>query len=115
MRISRESSPLQIMIDQKQLENVEYFSYLGSMMTSDVRCTHEIKSRIAVAQAAFNGKNTLLTRKLELNLKKKLSKYYIWSLALYGAKNWTLQKVDQKRVESLKCAGKRLRSAGPIL
>jgi hypothetical protein len=30
MRISRQPSPMKIMIDQKQLENVEYFSYLGS-------------------------------------------------------------------------------------
>jgi hypothetical protein len=37
------------MIDQKQLENVEYFSYFGSMITSDARCTREIKSWIAVA------------------------------------------------------------------
>ena len=32
MGISRELSPLQIMIDQKQLENAEYFNYLGSMI-----------------------------------------------------------------------------------
>ena len=50
MRISRQSSPLTIMIDQKQLENVEYFKYLGSMITNDGRCTREIKSRIAMAK-----------------------------------------------------------------
>jgi hypothetical protein len=32
-----------------QFENVEYFNYLGSMITSDARCTREIKSRIAMA------------------------------------------------------------------
>ena len=40
-RISRQPSPLQIMIDQKQLENVEYFSYFGSMITNDARCTYK--------------------------------------------------------------------------
>jgi hypothetical protein len=54
MRISRQPAPMKIMIDQKQLENVEYFSYLGSMITNDARCTREIKSRIALAKAAFN-------------------------------------------------------------
>ena len=54
MRISRQPSPVQILIDQKQLENVEYFNYLSSMITNDARCTHEIKYRIAVAKAAFN-------------------------------------------------------------
>jgi hypothetical protein len=67
MRISRQPSPMKIMIDQKQLENVEYFNYLGSMITSDARCTHEIKSRIAMAKAAFNKKKNLFTRKLDLN------------------------------------------------
>jgi len=73
------------MIDQRQLENVECFKYLGSVLTNDGRCMCEIKSRIAMAKAAFNKKRTLFTSTLELNLRKKLVKYYIWSMALYGA------------------------------
>ena len=73
------------MIDQKQLENVECFKYLGSMLTNDGRCTRVIKSRISMAKAAFSKKKTLFTSKLDLNLKKKLIKCYIWSMALYGA------------------------------
>ena len=48
------------MIDQKQSENVDYFCYMGSMIIHDARFTCEIKSRIAVAKAAFN-KKTLFT------------------------------------------------------
>jgi hypothetical protein len=48
MRITRQPSPIKIMIEQKQLENVEYFNYLGSMITNDARCTREIKYRIAM-------------------------------------------------------------------
>ena len=59
MRISRQPSPVTVMIGQKQLENVEYFNYLGSMLTNDGRCTREIKSRIAMAKVAFNKKKTL--------------------------------------------------------
>jgi hypothetical protein len=100
MRSSMQPSPIKIMIDQKQLENVEYFSYLGSMITNDARCTCEIKSRIAMAKAAFNKKKNLFTSKLDLNLRQKLVKCYIWSIALYGAETWTLQKMDQKYLES---------------
>ena len=46
------------MIDQKQLENVECFKYLGSMLTNDGRCTREIKPRIAMAKAAISKKKT---------------------------------------------------------
>jgi hypothetical protein len=35
----------------KQPDIVEYFNYLGSMVTNDTRCTREIKSRIAMAKA----------------------------------------------------------------
>ena len=49
-----------LVIDQKQLENVERFKYLGSMLTNDGRGTCEIKSRIAMAKAAFNKKKNHL-------------------------------------------------------
>jgi hypothetical protein len=65
-----------------------------SLFTDDGRCTCEIKSRIAMAKAAFNKKKNLFTIKLDLNLRKKLVKCYIWSMALYGAETWTLRTVD---------------------
>jgi hypothetical protein len=81
MRISIQPSPLQIMLDQKPQENVEYLSYFGNMITNDVTCRQEIKSRIVMAKAAFNKKKALFTSKLDLNLKKELVKCYIWSIA----------------------------------
>ena len=100
MRISRQPSPVTIMIDQKQLENVECFKYLGSILTNDGRCTCEIKSRITMVKAAFNKKKTLLTSKLDLNLRNKLVKCYIWSMDLYGAETLALRAADQKYLES---------------
>jgi hypothetical protein len=44
------------------------------MITNDARRTREIKSRLAVAKAAFNKKKTHFTSKLDLNLRKKLVK-----------------------------------------
>ena len=88
------------MIGQKQLDNVECFNYFGSMLTNDGRCTGEIKSRIAMAKVAFNKKKTLFTSKLDLDLRKKLIKCHIWSMALYGAETWTLRAADQKYLES---------------
>jgi len=65
-------------------------------MMDDGRCTREMKSRIAVAQAAFNKKRALFTSKMDLTLRKNPVKCYIWSIALYGAETWTLREVDQK-------------------
>jgi len=56
MKISRQPSPVTITIDQKQLESVKCFLFLGSMLTEERSCTCEIKSRIVMAKAAFNKK-----------------------------------------------------------
>jgi hypothetical protein len=59
-------SAISNIIEQKEQENVEYFSYMCSMITNDGRRTREIKSRIVIV------KNFLFTNKLDLNLRKKL-------------------------------------------
>jgi hypothetical protein len=53
-----------------------------------------------MGKAAFNKKETLFTSKFDLELRKKLVKCYIWSIALYGVETWTLRKLDQKYLES---------------
>jgi hypothetical protein len=53
-----------------------------------------------MSKAGFNKKRTLSTSKMDLELRKKLVKCYIWSIALYGAETWTLRAVDQKHLES---------------
>jgi hypothetical protein len=74
MKISRQQFPVKVIIDQKQLETMECFKYLGSMLTNDGRCTCEIKSRIAMAKAEFNKMRAHFTSTLDLKLRKKLAK-----------------------------------------
>jgi hypothetical protein len=99
MIISRQKSLIQNMIDQKQLENVEYFKSLGSLVTNVARCTHKMETRTAMAKAAFN-KETLFTSKLDINVRKTLVKCYILNTALHGAETWTSQTVDQQYLKS---------------
>jgi hypothetical protein len=72
------------------------------MLTNDERCTCEIKPRIAMAKVAFNKKRALFTNKINLELRKKLVKCYIFIMlvALYGFENWKLREIDQKHLES---------------
>jgi hypothetical protein len=102
MRISR-----QIPTYQKQLDNVEYFNSLVSMITNDASCACEIKSRISMAKTEFH--NTILfTSKRDLKSYKKL-KCYVRSISLYGAEPWALRKVDQKYMERFEmCCWRRL-------
>jgi hypothetical protein len=55
------------------------------MTTSDGRCPRETKYRIVMTKPTFNKKKNLFTSNLDLTLRKKLVKYYIWSMSLYGA------------------------------
>jgi hypothetical protein len=81
VRILRQPSPFHIMTDQKQQKNVEYFICSDGLIINDARCRCEIKSRIAMAKAAFNNKKkNLFPNKLELKLRKNLVKHYIWSI-----------------------------------
>ena len=68
------------------------------MQYADGRFIYENKCRISVAKAAFNNKKNLSTSTLDLELRKKLVKCYIWSIALYGAETGTLRAVDKKHL-----------------
>jgi hypothetical protein len=63
------------------------------MVINDARSTRVIKSRTVMAKAA-SIRTTLFATKLDLNLRKKQVKCYIWSIAWYGAETWTVPDVD---------------------
>jgi len=65
MRIPMQPSPMKMMTDQKQPQNVEYFKYLRSMITNGAGCARGIKSRISMAREVFSKKHALFTRKLD--------------------------------------------------
>jgi len=94
------------MMDQKQVENVDYFNYWGSM-TSDRGGTREIKSRIARGKVACNKNSIFFTCQLDVNLRKKLVKCYIRNIALYGAETRTLQKICRKNLGSFEMCWRR--------
>jgi hypothetical protein len=99
------------------LENVECCKYLGSILTNDGRCTCEIKSRIATANAAFNKKKTFFNSKFDLNLRKKLVKCYTfkhgfllcWNLDASGSRSENLGRLESDAREGWR------RSVGPIM
>jgi hypothetical protein len=80
--------------------NVYFIPTYAQNFNNDGRCTCEVKYRITMAKAAFNKKRTLFTSTLDLELRKKLVKCYVWSIALYGAETWMLRALDQKHLES---------------
>ena len=63
-------------------------------------CISCLDNKALLYNYAFNKKRTLFTSTLDLELRKKLLKCYVWSIALYGAETWTLRAMDQKHLES---------------
>ena len=55
---------------------------------------------IVIAKGAFNRKISLLTNKLNIELRKKLLRCYVGSIALYDSDIWTLRKLERKYLES---------------
>jgi Reverse transcriptase (RNA-dependent DNA polymerase) len=101
MLISRRGTEeLNIMLNDNKLEQVTHFKYLGGEIVQDGRSSTEIKKRIAMGKDAFNKRKVLLTKSLDLQLKKRIVKSTIWSVVLYACETWTLTKQDIKRIEA---------------
>jgi hypothetical protein len=67
MIISRQPFPVKPTLDQKQLENVEYFKYLCSMLTNDERCTVELNPGLIWQKLHLTRKGLFLLAKWTLN------------------------------------------------
>jgi hypothetical protein len=102
MRVSRNvGAKVSIIVNGKQIEQVESFKYLGSTMTEDGRCEKEVRIRIAMAKEAFNKRKELLTKNFKKGIKKKLVKTLVWSTLLYGSETWTLRKEEIRKLEAV--------------
>ena len=88
-------------VNNRELKEIDNFKYFGSVLTSDGYCTMEIKLRTVIAKESFNIKISLLTSKVNIKIRKKLVRCYVWSILLYGSETWTLRKLKQKYLESI--------------
>ncbi|KAJ4431290.1 hypothetical protein ANN_19887 [Periplaneta americana] len=66
------------------LEQVDNFKYLACTISSNMSCCQEVKRRTAMAKEAFNRKRSIFCGPVEKELRKKLVKCFVWSVALYG-------------------------------
>ena len=67
-------------------------------MTSDAKSTVDIKSRIAAARSAFT--EILTNLKMPFQLRYQILKCYITQILLYGSENWTLHKMNIRKIKA---------------
>ena len=100
MVIGRKVKKVNLRILNEAVEQVDSFKYLGCTISSNMSCCQEVKRRIAMAKEAFNRKRSIFCGPLEKELRKRLVKCFVWSVALYGAETWTLRRSEEKRIEA---------------
>lgn len=89
-----------VVIDGKQVEQVNRFKYLGSVVTQDGGSIAAVKERIGMAKVAFDKRRELLKKSFSRGLKKRLVKCLVWPVALYGCETWTLRKAEIDKLKA---------------
>ena len=80
-------------------ETVSDFLFLGSKITADGDCSHEIKRCLLLGKKAItNLDSTLKSRDITLPLKVCLVKAMVFPVVMYGCENWTVKKAECRRI-----------------
>ena len=82
-------------IDGETVETVAEFIFLGSKITEDGDCSHEIKIRLLLGRKVMtNLDNILKSRDITLSTKVYLVKVMVFQVILYGLESWTIRKAE---------------------
>ena len=82
-------------IDGEIMETVRDFSFLGSKITADGDCSHEIKRQLLLGRKAMTNLDTILKSKdITLPTKVHLAKAMVSPVVMYGYESWTINKAE---------------------
>ena len=82
-------------IDGKTVETVSDFTFLGSKITADGDCSHEIKRCLLLGRKVVTNLDSLLkSRDITLPTKVHLVKAMVFQVILYGCESWAIKKAE---------------------
>ena len=88
-------------IDGETVETVSDFIFLGSKITTDGDCSHEIKRRLLLGRKVMTNLDTILkSRDITLPTKVCLVKAMVFPVVMYGCESWTVKKAECRRIEA---------------
>ena len=88
-------------IDGETMETVTDFIFLGSKITADGDCSHEIKRRLLLGRKAMTNLNSVLkSRHITLLTNVYLVKAMFFSVVMYGYESWTIKKAKHQRINA---------------
>ena len=88
-------------IDGEAVETVTDFIFLGSKITADGDCSHEIKRRLLLGRKVMTNLDSILKRRnITLSTKVHLLKAIVFPVVMYGCESWTIKKSEHQRIDA---------------
>ena len=88
-------------IDGETMETVTDFIFLGSKITEDGDCSHEIKRHLLLGRKAMTNLDSMLKiQDITLPTKIHLVKAMVFPVVMYGCESWTIKKVEHRKIDS---------------
>ncbi|XP_070235790.1 THUMP domain-containing protein 2 isoform X2 [Bos mutus] len=91
-------------IDGETVETVSDFIFLGSKITADGDCSHEIERRLLLGRKVMTNLDSILkSTDITLPTKVHLVKAMVFPVFMYGCESWTVKKAEHRRIDALNC------------
>ena len=88
-------------IDGETMETVTDFIFLGSKITADADCSHEIKRRLLLRRKVMTNLDSIFkSRDPTLLTKVRLVKAMVFPVVMYGCESWTIKKAEHQRTDA---------------
>ena len=88
-------------IDGETVETMANFIFLGSKITADGDCSHEIKRRLLLGRKVMTNLDSILkSRDITLPTKVHLVKAVVFPVVMYGCESWTIKKAERRRIDA---------------
>ena len=83
------------------METVADFIFLGSKITADGDCSHEVKRRLLLGRKVMTNLDGISkSRDITLSTKVHLIKAMVFPIAVYGCESWTIKKAEHQRIDA---------------
>ena len=87
-------------IDGETVETVLDFIFLGSKITADGDCSHEIKRLLLFGRKVMTNIACMKSRDITLPTKVRLVKAMVFPVVMYGCESWTVKKAEHQRIDA---------------
>jgi len=88
-------------VDGETVETVSDFIFLGSKITADGDCSHEIKRCLLLGRKVMTNLDSMLkSRDITLSAKVHLVKAIVFPVVMYGCESWTVKKAESRRIDT---------------